>query len=639
MRVSTLRIPLSKLHPGRDNPRRVKPTPEAQQQLVASIRAFDLVQPLIVRPMADEPGQYRIIAGNRRLKALCQIHGRSSDDPKVRCEVRDVDDATAEAIALAENVVREQMHPLDEAEAFSRLAAEEAQGVDAIASAFGVTERYVRQRMRLAGLAKVVKQAFRENSIDLPTAAAFASVPPDRQTVVWEELNGHPRHAEHVRNIIGHGWINAKYALFDVSTLPDGSVSRDLFSEHVLVERETFMAAQLQAMEADRATLLETGWSQVVAGLYEDVHDQPLAMDVPEREFDPDVTRVLEKLADRRQRWEAKLDQVTEEDDRALQTIQRKLESLEAEQQEVEQKAPAFHSDATKAVATVFLILYPDGQVRREYRLPRRRRSHQQPTSMNGRTNGDGKPDSSPNLLTSDDLSDRQLADVFMHQVLAVREALIKSPSVRRRILALILYEKVRGESLAVRHEPNAVTLHATSDKVFLSTAFERLKDKRASLDPFAQDYSIDEATAFQRLMELPDARVGQWIDLLVVESLTTHLRHGSDLIRRLSEVLQVALRRSWRPDAAWLAGYQKVQLCHLLASLHGRAHHPNVSDPRKKSELLDALVTLFADAASGKIEDRQTVKRVNAWLPLQLHAGDPKGDHPAAQPTDLALV
>jgi hypothetical protein len=66
--------------------------------------------------MPDQTGEYQVIAGNRRLAALRQIHRGSKDDPKISCEVRNVDDPTAGALSLSENFVREAMHPLDEAE-------------------------------------------------------------------------------------------------------------------------------------------------------------------------------------------------------------------------------------------------------------------------------------------------------------------------------------------------------------------------------------------------------------------------------------------------------------------------------------------------------------------------------------------
>lgn len=612
MRVQPLQIPLSKLRPGRKNPRRGRPGVDAHQKMVASINAVGLLQPLIVRPVAEDA--YQVIAGNRRLAALRQVH--RSDDPKIACVVRDVDDHAAETLALAENFVREDMSPLDQAESFARLAADEAQGPDGIAAIFGVTERYVRQRMKLAGLTKVVKTALRDGTIDLGTAEAFASIPEDRQTAVWEELNGRPRHAEQVRSVIDHAWIDASHALFDLTALPDWKVSRDLFSERVLVERDAFLAAQAEALERQRSGLLEEGWREVVVGKYEDVYPLARALGVPEREFDPDTVRKLDKLLARRETWQAKYDELPEEDERPATRIGGKLETIDAELRQIESDAPEFHSAATQSAATVFLMLLPDGQVRREYRVPKPTPRH----SMNG--NGpyeNGRSVSSqPKPPTSDDLSDRQLADVFTHKTLAVREAVLKSPSVRKRLLVLILHEKVHGEALAIRQEPNAVSLHAGHKEGLKSEPCERLKEKRNAIDPFANDHSVDEVAAFTKLSKLPTDRLNQLIDLLVVDCLTAHLQRRTELVQRLAIDLKVDLRKTWRPDAAWLAGFQKVQLSHLLAELKGPVYSP-AHEGRRKSELVTALTNLFTDAAGGKLEDKTLAELANTWSPTVL--------------------
>jgi hypothetical protein len=92
--------------------------------------------------------------------------------------------------------------------------------------------------MKLAALATVVKKAYRNGEIDTAIAEAFAAVPEERQTQVWQEMNGQPRHADHVRKIIARGWIDASHALFDVSAMPEQTVSQDLFCERLLVERQ-----------------------------------------------------------------------------------------------------------------------------------------------------------------------------------------------------------------------------------------------------------------------------------------------------------------------------------------------------------------------------------------------------------------
>src|SRR4051794_20941455 len=187
MKKGTLQVsvPLSQLVPSRRNPRKVKPSRQAHERLVALIRSQGLLQPLVVRRL--EGKRFEVVAGDRRLRALREVH-RNDGDVKIPCVLRDVDTATADAMSLGENFGREAMHPLDEADAFAKLATSDGKDAKAIAAEFGVPEHYVRQRMKLATLANPVKDAHREGTIDTATAEAFAAVPEDRQVEVWQEL-------------------------------------------------------------------------------------------------------------------------------------------------------------------------------------------------------------------------------------------------------------------------------------------------------------------------------------------------------------------------------------------------------------------------------------------------------------------
>jgi ParB/RepB/Spo0J family partition protein len=616
MKSSQLSVPLSHLVPSRRNPRKVRPSQQSHESLVALIRTLGLLQPLVVRPVDGKPKHYEVIAGHRRLKALREIH-RGDGDPKIPCILCDLDAMTADAVSLGENFGREAMHPLDEAEAFAKLAAEEAKGVDVVAAEFGVQERYVRQRLKLASLSEVVKAAYRNGEINTATAEAFASVPEAKQTEVWKELNGHPRHAEHVRNVIANDWIDATHALFDPSALPDGTVSRDLFSERVLVERSAFMSAQAEAMLKERQAMSEAGWSNVVAGRFGEV-DQPVGMDVPEREFDPETTAKLEKLAVRQNKLESKHAEIKEDDEAGLAAVQAKFDALESEEREIIDHAPPFVSEATKAVATAFLILQPDGEVRREYRIPRRR-SNQSVNGSGRASEGSGHGSvagGQPAPPTSDDLGERQLAVTFTQQALAVREALLKNAPVRKRILALILHDKVRSEALAMRHEPNDTTLCAATEG-FSSATIDRLREKRTKIDPFADQHFVEDRHGYEQLGELSASKLDALVDLLIVECITARLQRRTELVQHLADELKVNVRDYWRPDASWLSGFQKIQLAHLLIELMGSIHAP--SPERKKSELVDALAKLFTDAAEGKLEDKPLAAKVNGWMPSNL--------------------
>jgi ParB family chromosome partitioning protein len=566
----------------------------------------------VVRPLDRKPKRYEVFAGEQRLRALREIH-RSDGDPKIPCVVRNVDAPEADAMSLAENFGREAMHPLDEAEAFAKLATADGKDAEAIAAEFGVPEHYVRQRMKLATLAEPVKAAHREGTIDTATAEAFAAVPQERQLEVWKEVGANPRHAEHVRNVIANAWIDASHALFDLSTLPESAISRDLFGDRLLVERQAFMDAQAQALQLQRLALREDGWAETVVGRREDVQDRLFAMDTPEREFDRETSQKLEKIVKRRQKLEATAEKVGD-DDSQLNRLQERFDALEAEEQEIVSQAPEHYSEETKAIATSFLILDPDGRVHREYRVPRRRRSSLQ-TSDDARPGGMAEKAKAP---TSNELSEKQLAVTFTHQALAVREALLKDSSARKRVLALILHEKVRSESLAVRHEANAITLHASSDG-FSSSAFDRQREKRAKLDPFEKEHFVEDRKGYEQLGKLSVSKVDALIDLLVVECVTAHMQRQTELVHHLAMELKVNVRDHWRPDAAWLSGFQKIQLAHLIVELKGAVNAP--APERKKSDLVQQLAKLFADASGGKLEDRQLAEQVNSWLPANLRA------------------
>lgn len=618
-----LSVRLSQLMPSRRNPRKVKPCREAHQSLVALIRSQGLLQPLVVRPLDGK--KYEVVAGERRYRALKEIH-KGNGDPKIPCVVREVDAQTADAMSLGENFAREAMHPLDEAEAFAKLATSENKDAKAISADFGVPERYVRQRMKLATLAAIVKQEFREGKIDTGTAEAFAAVPEDRQLEVWQQVNGNPRHAEHVRNVIANAWIDATNAMFDLSTLPESAVSRDLFGDRVLVERQVFMDAQAQALEAQRQALTEEGWKEVVVGRREDVQDRLYSMSVPEREFDKETTRKLQQIAKRRDKLGAAAGKLDDDDHEKIARLQERFNELEAQEREVIEKAPECFSEETKALATSFLILDPDGRVHRQYRVPRQRRQ----SSGNGSAGAvAGGEDEQPKAPTSDELSDKQLAATFTHQALAVREALLDNTAARKRILALILHEKVRSEALSVRHEGNGTTLNASSEG-FNSPVFKRLSEKQAKLDPLAKTHFVEDVDGYQQLEKLSASKLDSLIDLLIIECVTAHMQRPTRLVQVLAAELKINLRDHWRPDNEWLSGFQKIQLAHLLVELRGPIHAP--PPERKKSELIDTLARLFTDAAEGTLEDKQLVAKVNSWLPSNLRqppADSPESRHP----------
>lgn len=143
----------------------------ALDDLAASIKTQGLMQPLVVRP---RPGQrFELIAGERRLRAA-----QRAGLKQVPVVVREVDDRAASAMALIENIQREDLNPLEEAMAYERLKAEFALTQQQIADTVGKSRTAVANMMRLLNLAPKVRDLLANGDLDMGHARALLSLAP-----------------------------------------------------------------------------------------------------------------------------------------------------------------------------------------------------------------------------------------------------------------------------------------------------------------------------------------------------------------------------------------------------------------------------------------------------------------------------
>jgi ParB family chromosome partitioning protein len=174
-------LPLDLLQRGKYQPR-VDMRPESLNDLAESIKSQGLVQPIIVRPLPGRnPGEsqrYEIIAGERRWRAA-QIAGLA----EIPAVIRDVPDEAAVAMALIENIQREDLNPLEEARALQRLIEEFGLTHQAAAEAVGRSRAAVSNLLRLTELADEVKQLLEQRSIEMGHARALLSLTSRRQQV------------------------------------------------------------------------------------------------------------------------------------------------------------------------------------------------------------------------------------------------------------------------------------------------------------------------------------------------------------------------------------------------------------------------------------------------------------------------
>ncbi len=173
-------LPLDVIRPGRYQPRSVFDE-EKLGELADSIRSQGVVQPIVVRPVGE--GQYELIAGERRWRAA-QI-AEINDIPAV---IRDVPDEASIAMALIENIQREDLNPLEEATALRRLIDDFEMTHQEAADAVGRSRAAVSNLLRLLELMQEVKDMIDMRQIEMGHARAILSLDDDLQVQAAREV-------------------------------------------------------------------------------------------------------------------------------------------------------------------------------------------------------------------------------------------------------------------------------------------------------------------------------------------------------------------------------------------------------------------------------------------------------------------
>jgi ParB family transcriptional regulator, chromosome partitioning protein len=161
-------LPLSKMQPGKYQPR-TRMDEGALQELAASIRAQGVMQPILVRPVSAD--RYEIIAGERRFRAA-----RLAGLEEVPVLVKDVPDQAAAAMALIENIQREDLNPLEEAQGIQRLLDEFNFTHEQAAESVGRSRSAVSNLLRLLNLASPVQTMLLAGDLDMGHARALLAV-------------------------------------------------------------------------------------------------------------------------------------------------------------------------------------------------------------------------------------------------------------------------------------------------------------------------------------------------------------------------------------------------------------------------------------------------------------------------------
>ena len=243
---------------------RYRDPPPDIADILPSIRAKGVLQPLIVRP---EDGKYGVIAGRRRWFCLRAVKDELGEVEPPPCAVMEEgDDAEAIEASLLENTARRDADPMREHETFVRLI-KEGRTVEAIAATFGLTPTQVRQRLALGNLLPQIREAYRSEEIDDETARHLTLASPGQQRrwlrLFHEPQQYAPRGFQLKQWLLGGQSIPVRHALFRLADYT-GQIIEDLFGEdRYFADADLFWALQNRAIAGKREALLKAGWPQV----------------------------------------------------------------------------------------------------------------------------------------------------------------------------------------------------------------------------------------------------------------------------------------------------------------------------------------------------------------------------------------
>ena len=475
-------MPLSPLDPQHGiSPANVRRTGAGAgiEALAASIRAHGLLQSLVVRPKLDSDGQasgrYEVVAGARRLAALKLLakQKRVSKGTVIPCRVLEANGVDGSEASLAENIVRVDMHPADQFEAFHALH-QDGTGIEDIAARFGVSAHTVRQRLRPAAVSPVLIQAYQDEELTLDHLTAFA-VTEDReeQERVHGQLQSWQCTPDTIRRLLTHALVPAtdRRVLFlglDAYRAASGTVQRDLFSEDrggwitdpALLERLV-----AERMEREAEAIRAEGWRWVGIGQ----EAQAAAWNL--RRVWPDKVALSAEDEARRSELAARHDELAEEHngsgDDLPDGVATELDRIEAELAELEAREEAWRpADVARAGAVITLAVDGSLRIERGYVRPEDEAQPEPVTLDENGTEAEGTGETG----TDKDASEAPIGGGTVTPFRPSPEPEDKAPALSAALLAELEAHRTAGLQAAIAGQPGLalrVMLHGLATDAF----------------------------------------------------------------------------------------------------------------------------------------------------------------------------
>jgi ParB family chromosome partitioning protein len=635
-------IPFSKLYLSDANVRKTRNDQE-DAQLSADIEARGLLQNLLVTK-SKKRGQYAVIAGGRRLRAIGMIidRGAWAADAEVECKLLEGSEETAGEASLAENFQRVGMSPAEECRAFQHFI-KEGSDIAAVAKRFGLTQRFVEGRLRLANLAAPIFEALAAGDITLEIAKAYAATDQHEvQMRVFDQMrHAYNPSADAIRRMVATGSMrgNDPIALLigeDAYVAAGGKVERDLFSDAgedrwIEIEIAHRLASEKMEAEAQRLTA-ETGlaWISPVAASNSWQARSEMgvsAVRLPPMPLTEAARARIDEIDARIDEISAIFDEGDDQDDVDFGKLEAEYEALDAERSDLNNPVRELPEEWRGEVGR-FLVLTTRGEMvleadyYSEKRLSFETDDHGNVTATaeepaptsGGRASGTPARPEAIAPGSEKPISARLFDELAVQRRNILSACLLGDPGLALDFAIFALSDNRSYEGKGTSIKAGRPSDPATGE-VPQSAAEGILAEAEEGLDKAWQEQT-SVAARFIAFRDLEDEAKAGWLAYAVALSLEAKKGYGSEyhpVHAVLGSMLDVDVAALWRPTAENF--FDRVSKTSCLAALTevGGSDLAARYAASKKADLAKTCETIFAGKA---IIEQEVKEAALAWLP-----------------------
>jgi ParB family chromosome partitioning protein len=655
-----IQIPLNKLALHPRNVRANSETAYSEENikpLAANIAVRGLLQPLIVQKLED--GSFGVIGGGRRRAALNMLVDDKAakgftKTMKVACREVAADETALSSVSFSENALQMPMDMVERYEAFAAMQNDDGADIATIARSFAITDRQVKEALRLGNIHPEIRAAYRDNKLGLEALKAFDAHPdPQMQLETFTAIQQEYGHVDawRVRSAFKNRFVRAGDALgefvLEEYRAAGGDIVSDLIEEDSVLSDDTLINKLLEQKLGDLAEQkreeLGFAWSEARIDVEWDTFSDygrvyPIAL-----ELDEETQAKADQLIER-------MDAVAEESEGAEDFDEqcRLDDQHEALNAEYEQLTTGY-SESDRANAGVIAVWergnlnFRIGFVRPED-LPEEENSGKAPSTAAGVGESEAGP-------TGPKISAKLNDDMAHVRTRAVGLALAQSPELARDYADFTLIRQVIGRSVGyVRNsttisasKANRGPLEPVGSLQQIEAVFENLYD---GLETDWMD--LEPVESFAAFRELDAEARGALLAYAVAETLdplsASDLRGSGrrDPIREAVEREAMPnVRDIWTPDEAFLNRLTKPDLVQVLRDVD-MAAEASVYAEGRKSNLVTYMDKLFAEPFATLTDTQRAA--VTSWAPdLMAHTAIEEEvaevDEPSEPEGELAIA